>query len=251
VLRLIALAVVIAATFAAPAGAQVSDRTFAIAGATDFRLNVSGNVHVIPSASAQAITFHVVDYGPPIPAMKFVDSRSGRRITISVSGPSQQIYPFNGASGYEIVVTYPANLRLDLREFSGHVQADQLVSSTQLYDANGSIAIDGARGPVTAEADLGAIDMSGARGSVQLTTGNGPVSAQLAAGWRGTLVRIESSNGALSLSVPPDFRGDYDLTSAAGAVHNALKTVKGAPVVFMLTQNGSVSVTTNSATSAP
>jgi hypothetical protein len=225
--------------------AQVSDRVYPVNGATDFRLNVSGNVHVVPSASAQAITFHVVDYGPPIPTMKFTNSHTGNRVTISVNGPSQQLYPFNGASGYEIDVTYPANLRLDLRQFAGHIQADQLVSSTQLYDANGSIAIAGARGPVTAEADSGSIALTDAHGTVQLTTGNGPVSAQLAAGWRGSLVRLESSNGALSLSVPAGFRGDYDLTSASGAVHNALRTVRGAPVVFMLTQNGSVSVTTN------
>jgi hypothetical protein len=253
VLRLSALAALaaLALTSGAPALAQVSDRTYPVNGATDLRLNVSGNVHVIPSAGAREVVFHVVDYGPPIPKMNFVDSRSSKRLTISVSGPSQQIYPFNGASGYEIQITYPANVRLDLREFAGHVQADGLVSASQLYDADGSITVAGARGPLTAEADSGAIAVSGALSTVQLTTGNGPVTAQLAQGWRGSLVRIESSNGPLNLTVPPDFRGNYDLSSASGSVHNWLKSVKGATTVFMLTQNGSVSVTTNTATSAP
>ena len=226
----------------APVSAQVSEQSYPVDGATELRLNVSGNVHVIPSSSAQDVSFHVQDYGPPLPAMHFTTTRSRGRLTISISGPSKNVLPFTGASGYELQVTYPANLKLDLREFQGHVQADQLVAETSLYDADGSIAVSGAAAALTAEADSGAIDVTGARGNVSLTTGTGAVTAALAAGWRGNLVRMESSDGPLHLAVPAGFRGSYDLTSAQGAVRNSLAPVKGGAVVFMLTQNGDVSI---------
>src|SRR5579863_4281411 len=134
-IRVLATIVAVALVAAMPALAQVSDRQYELSGANELRLNVSGNVHVMPSATAQTISFHVIDYGPPIPTMKFTDSRSGKRLTISVTGPSQSILPFNGPTGYELQVTYPASLKLDLREFAGHVQADRLSAEAQLYDA--------------------------------------------------------------------------------------------------------------------
>lgn len=246
--RLLPLVAALVALSVTSARAQAIDREFPQGGMNELRLNVNGNVHVMPSSDAQSIKLHVVDYGPPLPELRFTESRIGKRLTISLTGPTQTLLPFTGPSGYELQVTYPASMQLDLREFSGTVQADRLVGATQIYDANGDIAISGALGAVTAESDNGSVSLTDAHANVQLTSSNGSVKAQLAAGWRGTLVRIESSNGALSLTVPPGFRGDYDLTTADGAVHNALRTVKGAPVVFMLTQSGDVNVATNSGT---
>jgi hypothetical protein len=245
--RLLPILVALVALSATSARAQQIDREFPQGGMTTLRLNVSGNVHMMPSADAQTIKFHVVDYGPPVPQVRFTESRIGKRLTISLTGPSEGLLPFTGPSGYELQVIYPASMQLDLREFSGTVQADHLVGATQIYDANGDVTINGALGAITAESDDGSVTLTDAHANVQLTSANGAVKAQLASGWRGDLIRIESSNGALSLTVPPGFRGDYDLTTAEGAVHNALRTVKGAPVVFMLTQSGDVSVATNSA----
>ena len=241
-LRSLSIATALALLTLTNARAQVLDRVYPAGGTNELRLNVSGHVHVMPSATATAITFHVVDYGPPIPQMRFTQSSVGKRMTITITGPSSNLLPFTGASGYEMQVSYPASMKLDLREFDGHVQADHLAAAAQIYNANGSISIDGANGPVTAEADDGSIDLMDAHDSVELTSGNGAVSAQLAAGWHGKIVRLESSNGALALTVSPGFRGDFDLTTAEGKVHNALRTVKGAPTVFMLTQSGDVTV---------
>jgi len=240
--RLFPIAAVLAALTFATAHAQVSDRSYPINGANELRLNVSGHLHLMPSATASSISFHAIDYGPALPALNFAQTRVGKRMTVTVTGPSASILPFTGASGYELQVTYPASMKLDLRQFGGDVQVDHLAASTQIYDANGSITVNGASAPITAEADSGSITLTDAHDNVSLTTSDGPVTAQLAAGWHGKLVRIESSNGALSLSVSPGFRGDFDLTSADGAVHNAFRTSKGAPVVFMLTQSGDVNV---------
>ncbi len=226
------------------ASAQVTDREVAVGNATTLRLNVSGSIHVIPVAGQTSVKFHVVDSGPSTPPMSLKTSRAGTRMNISITGPSSSVLPFVGASGYELVLSYPAKMHLDLREFSGRIHADSVPASMQLYDADGNIVVDGANAALTAEADAGDITVTGARTTLSLTASTGNVNATLAAGWRGSEVRLEAANGNLRLTVPAGFRGRYDVTSGSGHVVNPLRSVSGAPLVFMLTEQGSVSIST-------
>ncbi len=226
------------------ASAQVTDRELPVGSATTLRLSVSGAIHVIPVAGLTSVRFHVVDSGPSTPPMKLNTSRVGSRMNVSITGPSENILPFVGASGYELQLSYPARMHLDLREFSGRVHVDAVTASMQIYDADGNIVVDTASAPLTAEADSGDISVSGARTSITLSAGNGNVTAALAPGWRGSLVRLESSNGNLHLSVPPGFRAHYDVTSGSGQVSNPLRSVSKAPLVFMLAEQGNVSIAT-------
>ena len=81
-----------------------------------------------------------------------------------------------------------------------------------------------------------------ARGMVELTCGNGNANATLAHNWAGNLIRMESSQGNLTLNVPQAFRGRFDLTTAQGTVTNPLRTTPHAPLVFMLTEQGNVTI---------
>jgi hypothetical protein len=229
---------------ASNAGAQVTDRELPVGNATTLRLNVSGSIHVIPVAGLTSVKFHVVDNGPSIPPMSLKTSRAGSRMNVSITGPSSNVLPFTGASGYELQLSYPANMHLDLREFSGRIHVDTVPDSMQLYDADGNIIVDSAAAPLTAESDSGDISVTAARTTVSLTASNGNVNAALAAGWRGSEVRLEASNGNLHLTVPAGFRAHYDITSGSGQVSNPLRNVPGAPLVFMLTESGSVSIAT-------
>jgi hypothetical protein len=240
-----AFAFVALVLIAAPhAGAQVSDRELPVGNATTFRLNVSGSIHVMPVAGLTSIKFHVVDNGPSVPPMSLKTSRTGSRLNVSITGPSSNILPFVGASGYELQLSYPANMHLDLREFSGRVHVDTVPSSMQLYDADGDIVVDSASSQLTAEADSGDISVSAARSTVSLTASNGNVTATLAPGWRGSEVRLEASNGNLHLAVPAGFKGHYDVTSGSGHVSNPLRSDPKAPLIFMLTETGDVSIAT-------
>ncbi len=232
-------------TLAAPhAGAQVTDREIPVGNATTLRLNVSGSIHVIPVGGLTSVKFHVVDSGPSTPPMSLRTSRAGTRMNISITGPSSSMLPFVGASGYELVLSYPAKMHLDLREFSGRIHADSVPASMQLYDADGNIVVDGTSAALTAEADAGDITVTGARTTLSLTASTGNVNATLAAGWRGSEVRLEAANGNLRLTVPAGFKGRYDVTSGSGHVANPLRSVSGAPLVFMLTEQGNVSIAT-------
>src|ERR1700739_4281610 len=83
------------------AHAQVLDREIPVSGATALRLNVSGSVRLIAASGITSVRLHVVDYGPKTPPLHVTTSKTGTRLTLSITGPSQNILPFVGASGYE------------------------------------------------------------------------------------------------------------------------------------------------------
>ncbi len=226
------------------ASAQVTDRELPVGNATTLRLNVSGSIHVIPVAGLTSVKFHVVDSGPSTPPMALKTSRAGSRLNVSITGPGSSMLPFVGASGYEIQLSYPAKMHLDLREFSGRIHADSVPASMQLYDADGNIVVDSAGAALTAEADAGDISVTGARTTLSLTASKGNVNATLASGWRGSEVRLEASDGNLHLTVPAGFKAHYDVTSGSGHVSNPLRNVPAGPLVFMLTEQGDASIAT-------
>lgn len=239
------LAAALAASFLAAgssARAQVLDRDISSAGATTASLTVSGNLRLIAAPGISSIKLHVVDYGPKIPPLRLSSSKDGSRLRLSVTGPSQNILPFAGASGYELQITYPAAMKLDVREFAGAVHVERVSAPMQIYNANGPIVVDDASAPLTAQSDQGDVTVTNARGMVELTCGNGNVNATLADNWSGNLVRMESSQGNLTLNVPSGFRARFDLTSAQGTVTNPLHTSPHAPLVFMLTEVGNVAI---------
>jgi hypothetical protein len=229
---------------ASHASAQVTDRELPVGSATTLRLNVSGSIHVIPVAGLTSIKFHVVDSGPSTPPMTLNTSRSGSRMNVSITGPSQNILPFVGASGYELQLQYPAGVHLDLCQNSGRIHVDNVPASMQLYDGEGDIVVDGAAAQLTAYAAAGNIAVTNAHTSLTLTADTGNVNATLAPGWRGSLIRLEASNGSLHLAVPAGFKAHYDVTSGSGHVSNPLRNAASSPLVFMLTEQGDVSIVT-------
>ncbi len=218
------------------------DRDIPTLHAATVRLNVSGSVRLIAASGISSIKLHVVDYGPKVPPLHVTTSKTGTRLTVSVTGPSQNILPFDGASGYELQITYPSAMKVDLREFAGRVHVERVTAPMQIYSANGPILVDDALSALTAESDQGDVTVGNARAMVELTCGNGNVNATLAPNWAGNLVRMESTQGNLTLSVADGFRGRFDVTSAQGTVTNPLHTTAHAPLVFMLTEQGNVAV---------
>jgi hypothetical protein len=212
-------------------------------GAAVLTLSASGNLHLVARDNQKTIHFRVIDNGPRLPPMRVSSSHSGSQMSITISGPSQSILPFVGASGYELYVSYPAEMKVRVREFAGRVRVDSVTAPMQIYDENGNVEVARAPSPVTIEADNGSIDVARALNSVDLNVGTGNASATLERGWHGHLIRMEASNGSLRLAVPSGFRAHYDVTSGSGAVSNPFRSVPHAPLVFMLTENGAIAVT--------
>ncbi len=224
------------------ASAQMSERQIPLEGAPALRLDVSGSIHLIAVAGARTVNLRVIDSGPSVPPMSVKVTHERNRLDVSISGPSESILPFAGASGYELQLTYPQNVKVDLREFSGRVHVDRVTAPMQIYDGDGNIVVDAAAASLTAEADSGDITASGMRSRVMLSTIDGNVRASLAPGWRGHFVRLEAQHGNLHLAVPAGFSGRYDLTTGAGRVDNPLHSDPQGPLVFMLAERGNLSV---------
>jgi len=247
--RLLAFPLLVALVVSqAPAAAEVIDRDFPLNGAGTLRLNVSGHIHILTDAPQGTVKLHVVDYGPSTPALRFDGVRNGARFTLTISGPTQSVLPFVGASGYETEVHVPRNVRIDLREFGGRVRVDNVTAPAQYYAAKGSIEVADSRAALTAEADNGDITVGSAHGNIMLTVGNGTSHATLARDFSGNLVRMEASNGAMTLLVPPGFRANFDVTAANGKATNPLRSSGKSPVVFMLSESGDITVATASQT---
>lgn len=240
--RPIAIAAVACMLVAAlPAWAQQqATRALDVGNATALRINVSGDLKLVPDTAATKIT--VLGTAPVgSPPLKVEATRTGRRLNISLSGPSRSPLPFT-ASGHSYVVTYPSRLRLEVREFAGGVTIAHALAPLDIYNADGAISLDGATASVTAEADNGDISASDVHSTIAVTTGTGNVSVHLARAWNGREVRIESSQGNLSLSVASDFRAHFDVTAADGQVVNGLPNDARAPLVFMLSERGNIAV---------
>jgi hypothetical protein len=228
----------------APAGmasAATFDRDVPTQGAAVLRLNVSGSVRIVPTSGLGSIQLHVTDYGKT-PPFNVTTAKIGSRLTITVSGPSKSILPFVGATGYELQVNVPENMKLDVREFSGQLHVERVTAPMQLYDADGSIIVDDAGSALTAQSDSGDVTVANARGMLELTCAAGNATATLSKNWNGNLVRMESAKGDLTLNVPSSFRARFDVTTGDGKVTNPLRNTPHAPLVFMLAEQGNVSV---------
>ena len=241
-IRPAAATVLCAVLVSGPAAAQQqATHTIAPGKATEIRVNVTGDVTLAPDDLATEIT---VSGSAPVgtPPLKVEVTHTGARLNLALSGPARSVLPF-APSGHTYTVRYPARLRVDLREFAGAVSIAHARAPVQIYNANGPISILGASAPVTAEADNGAIAASGIGSAIAATTGSGRVSVALASGWSGREVRLESSNGALELALPPGTRAHFDLSTGQGAIHNAFANDPKAPLIFMLTERGDINVT--------
>ncbi len=221
-------------------GATTLDRAIPLDGQSNVRIDVNGAVHVVPG-TGNSVHVHVDNYGPSTPPLRVDTVRERGRIHITISGPNQSVIPI-GASGIAVDITAPRNVKLDLRAFGGAIHVDRVTAPMQLYASNGAIAVDASDAPLTAYSEIGDVTVADARGMVELTCGRGNASATLAPGWRGNLVRMESSQGNLTLDVPPGFRARYDVTTGQGKVTNPEASVAHAPLVFMLTQKGDITI---------
>ncbi len=240
-----AMALMAATLQAGPAVAQQrATQTIPLRGATSMLVNVTGDLHVVADASASVVT--VVGSSPVgAPPLHVEVAHSGRQLDLKLAGPPRSLLPFT-ASGHAYTLTYPAGLAISVREFSGGVHVAHARAPLEVYNASGSIDIDGASARVAVESDNGPIAARGIAGDIDATTSNGAVHVALVRGWKGREVRLESSNGALTLVVPPAFHAHYDCSSGDGRVTNPFRSDAHAPLVFMLTERGDVTVTRES-----
>jgi hypothetical protein len=230
------------AASAIPAPAQVMNRTVDRGGAKVLELEAGGAAIVLtPSADLATITIRVdQDKSAPMPVLQSI--RQGNRLTMSLKpAGGAPLLPFVPSNAATYTVTYPADMRLDLRISNGDVRIANPSASVEIYDQQGNIDIDGPHASITAENAHGNILVTGALAPVDLAADDGNVAATLAPGWSGNEIRMQSGTGSVRLTVPKNFHAKIDASSEGGVVHNTFGSSNArAPFVWLYALKGDV-----------
>lgn len=109
--------------------------------------------------------------------------------------------------------------------FGNHVEASvsytlsvPRMARVEVDTVNGKVRIHGVAGQVDAETTNGALELSDLRGAVQGSTTNGGVRVDLSQVRPEATVRLETTNGGIHLTVPPDARLSIDATTTNGGI---------------------------------
>jgi hypothetical protein len=218
------------------------DRSIDRSGAKILELEAGGAAIVLePSEDLGTVRVRIdQDRSAPVPSLQ--STRQGNRLAMSLKPPSgAPLLPFVPSNAATYTVTYPADMRLDLRLSNGDVRISKPSASIDIYDQDGNITIDDPRASITAENGHGNIAITGALAPVDLAADNGDVSATLAPGWSGNEIRMQSATGTVRLTVPKGFRAKVDVSSDGGAVHNTFGASNArSPFVWLYAIKGDV-----------
>lgn len=183
-------------------------------------------------------------------------------------------------AGADLDIHVPRGATVWIKSFTANVEVSDVVGDIDISSVTGSIRVDGAPRRVTAEAMDGTIDLTTravytraktASGAITIRGGGGDITASTVSGiirylgahkvitgrlesvtgpvtFEGTVMRggtleVETHDGAIDLTVPPDQLADFDVTTFAGSVTNALNrespvVPKGKPVRFSAGSGG-------------
>jgi hypothetical protein len=230
--------------FALPASADSVDRSVDRAAANVLELEAGGAAIVLtPSSDESTIRIHIDQNASQSPTLQY--ARQGNRLAVTLKPANgAPLIPFVPSTAATYSVTYPADMRLDLRISNGDIHLSKPSASVEIYDQNGNIDVDSPRASITAENGHGDIAVTGALAPVDIAADDGSVTASLASGWSGNEIRMQSGRGTVRLTVPRGFRAKIDASSDRGAVHNDFGTSNArSPFVWLYAIKGDVWLT--------
>lgn len=198
-----------------------------------------GNVTLTPRTGSSNVRV-VVNESAGLPKPQVTSQRSGNRIALTISGgPTRSMLPFTGTTAIGYTVTYPANMRLDVRLSSGNVTVNGSIAAVEIYDDDGAIVVGAPRAAVTAENGTGDITVNGALAPLDLAADGGSVRASIAPGWSQGEIRMQSATGSVTLDLPPGFRGRFDATASTVRNEFGASTARS-PLVWLYAPAGHV-----------
>jgi DUF4097 and DUF4098 domain-containing protein YvlB len=156
--------------------------------------------------------------------------------SVSVRVPRPSVRRNN--QGARLAIKVPRGTRLDrITTSNGSIRTEDGSGPAKLRTSNGSIRVVDLRGDVEAETSNSSIEFEGVDGDARAHTSNGHINAQRVSGSLEAVtsnshvhagitridrpVRIDTSNGAVELSLPPKFSADVHVDT-----NNASITVR-------------------------
>jgi DUF4097 and DUF4098 domain-containing protein YvlB len=159
---------------------------------------------------------------------------SADSVTVRVPRPSVR----RNNQGARLVIKVPRNTRLDrITTSNGSLRTQDGSGPSHLRSSNGSIRVMDLRGDLEAETSNSSIELQGVAGNARVHTSNGHIRAEGLGGWLEAStsnssvhadvtradqpVRVDTSNGAVELSLPPKFSSEVHVDT-----NNASITVR-------------------------
>ena len=230
---------VLALVAAAPAAADVWEKTYPVTGRPQFVLQTDdASVHVTPwdrAAVGVRVTTHGWSIGPR--GISVTARQDGARVECEVREPRFH-WSFNfGARWTRIEVMLPRDADVDIATGDGSVSLGPLAGAIHVHSGDGNIRAEGVRGEMNLSTSDGHIEGTGLDGALQARSGDGGMrlegrfdrleastsdgrieataleGSRLASGWI-----LRSGDGSLTLRVPRTLPADLDLHSGDGSV---------------------------------
>lgn len=242
------------AVFAGERLEETVDQTFNVRPGSEFALdNVNGRV-VINGWDQPRVR---------IQAVKKVESRDSdaareamRRLKVEIKQTGRRL---------EVETIYPKREELGIFDFllganiNASVQYDVSVPRSMnvaVDNVNGSITLTEVAGELELDTTNGKISVVRCSGSVDASTTNGAIHAELTSVTAGRSMRFDTTNGSITLTVPPALAADINAATTNGSVKSdlPLTTTKfsrtslrgtlngGGPEIRLRTTNGGISI---------
>lgn len=218
---------------------NVWDRTYEITGKPALVLDSDDfSIHVSTwdrKAIGVHIEHHGWSWGPSSQGLRVQSSQSGDQIRVTVREPGSWIGFHSSTALIEVQV--PAEVDLDIRTSDGRVEIAPVTGRVAVQSSDGSVVLQGVHGDTHVRTSDGSIDAKGMDGrlyastddgsirvkgrfdTLELRTGDGRIFADAA---KGSAMReswmLESSDGPLTLRIPPDLDADLDARTGDGRI---------------------------------
>jgi hypothetical protein len=160
-----------------------------------------------------------------------------------------------------LIIRAPNGVTLDLSSKNGPIDVRDFSGAVQAHSVNGPTTFRNVSGQVQANAQNGPIDVSGSSGDFRLSAQNGPLTVELdGSSWSGGEIEGHTQNGPLTLRVPEGYQSSIRVDASKNspvecrAVQcqqasrtwdrpNVIQFGGAAPVIRLSTINGPVTIT--------
>jgi DUF4097 and DUF4098 domain-containing protein YvlB len=166
-------------------------------------------------------------------SLKIDISATPNSVRVRVDKPSA----FQGNCGVRFAIRVPKKLELEkIKSSNGGIQVNGVEGPADLQTSNGRIEAVRMAGKLTVQTSNGSIDLSGHKGSVQARTSNGKISGDIAKGW----LDAHTSNGGIDVQLDEvDSQEPLRMETSNG---NITVSLKAAHAMKARTSNSGITV---------
>lgn len=226
-----------------------TDQTFAVTGVPTISVQDHNGTIAITRGAENSVVVHATKRAATddlLAKLQVTIRQDGNHIIIETAGDNSSGFGFFGNHGMAVDYQIEAPAHADLGPITssnGRIDIASIAGQFDLSTSNGVITARDVDGTVSAQTDNGRVSVIGGRGTLRLGSSNGVVEVQNVAAtgldlhtsngrvsFAGSLApgsknSVDTSNGTVSITLPPESGLNVDLRSGNGSIH-----VNGFPV---------------------